>query len=180
MWINDGSLAKQSHARAFAWSNESTFRKRGYIQYINILRCSFHTTAKRLSITGLTHLLRLRSKIQSSIVRHLPSKSPTTKMTIWSSFCATFTGTNLSLLLTGLSYTICDFATTKTDKKYEVSRKTSKTLNCQGSLTILVLPMTIKHKNHELDYFTIYWRHPIDLNNNITDISQKKRSAYKH
>jgi hypothetical protein len=34
MWINDGSLAKQSYARAFAWSNESTFQKRGYIQYL--------------------------------------------------------------------------------------------------------------------------------------------------
>ena len=37
MWINDGSLAKQSYARAFAWSNESTFQKRGYIQYIYIV-----------------------------------------------------------------------------------------------------------------------------------------------
>jgi hypothetical protein len=36
MWINDGSLAKQSYARAFAWSNESTFQKRGYIQYTYI------------------------------------------------------------------------------------------------------------------------------------------------
>ncbi len=33
MWINDGSLTKQSYAHAFAWSNESTFLKRGYIQY---------------------------------------------------------------------------------------------------------------------------------------------------
>ncbi len=36
VWINDGSLAKQSYARAFAWSNESTFQKRGYIQYLYI------------------------------------------------------------------------------------------------------------------------------------------------
>ena len=36
MWINDGSLAKQSYASAFAWSNESTFQKRGYIQYTYI------------------------------------------------------------------------------------------------------------------------------------------------
>jgi len=71
MWINDGSLAKQSYACAFAWSNESTFQKRGYIQYIFILRCSFHRTAKRLSITSLTHLLRLHTTIQSSIVRHI-------------------------------------------------------------------------------------------------------------
>jgi len=90
---------------------------RGVTSNILILRCSFHETAKRLSITGLTHLLRLRSEIQSSIVRHLPSKSPTTKMTIWTSFCATLTGTNLSLLLTGLSYTICDFATNKNGKE---------------------------------------------------------------
>ena len=76
MWINDGSLAKQSYARAFAWSNESTFQKRGYIQYIYILRCSFHETAKRLSITSLTHLLRLRSKIQSNICLLYTSPSP--------------------------------------------------------------------------------------------------------
>jgi len=36
MWMNDGSLAKQSYAHAFAWSNESTFQKRGYIQYLYI------------------------------------------------------------------------------------------------------------------------------------------------
>jgi len=93
------------------------------------LRCSFHKTAKRLSITGLTHLLRLRSKIQSSIVRHLSSKSPTTKTTIWPSFCATLTGTNPSLLLTGLSYTICDFATNKTEmkKKRSITNPQKKT-----------------------------------------------------
>jgi hypothetical protein len=44
--------------------------RKGVTSNIFILRCSFHKTAKRLSITGLTHLLRLRSKIQSSIVRH--------------------------------------------------------------------------------------------------------------
>jgi hypothetical protein len=44
--------------------------RKGVTSNILILRCSFHKTAKRLSITGLTHLLRLRSKIQSSIVRH--------------------------------------------------------------------------------------------------------------
>jgi hypothetical protein len=69
MWINDGSLAKQSYAHAFAWSNESTFQKRD-TSNIFILRCSFHKTAERLSITSLTRLSRLHTKIQSSIVRH--------------------------------------------------------------------------------------------------------------
>ena len=78
MWINDGSLAKQSYAHAFAWSDESTFQKRD-TSNISILRCSFHKTAKRLSITGLTHLLRLRTKIQSSIVKALIIKIPNNK-----------------------------------------------------------------------------------------------------
>ena len=126
MWINDGSLAKQSYARAFAWSNESTFQKRGYIQYINILRCSLHKTAKRLSITSLTRLLRLQTKIQSSIVRHFSSKVPTTKRQFLTNLCATLTGTNFSLLLNGFSYTICDFATHENEKKYEVSQTFKK------------------------------------------------------
>ncbi len=44
--------------------------RKGVTSNIFILRCSFHKTTKRLSITSLPHLLRLRSKIQSSIVRH--------------------------------------------------------------------------------------------------------------
>ena len=44
--------------------------RKGVTSNILILRCSFHKTAKRLSITSLTHLLRLHTKIQSSIVRH--------------------------------------------------------------------------------------------------------------
>jgi len=35
--------------------------RKGITSNIFILRCSFHETAKRLSITSLTHLLRLRS-----------------------------------------------------------------------------------------------------------------------
>jgi len=116
MWINDGSLAKQSYAHAFAWSNESTFQKRD-TSNISILRCSFHKTAKRLSITGLTHLSRLRPKIQSSIVRH--NKHVTTWLQLYR---------NVILLQT------------KQEKKYEVSQTT---LNCQNSLTILVFQMTI-------------------------------------
>jgi hypothetical protein len=54
------------------------------------------------------------------LLRHLSSKSPTTKKTISPNFCATLTGTNPSLLLTGLSYTTCDFATTETEKKREI------------------------------------------------------------
>ena len=98
--------------------------RKGITSNILILRCSFHKTAKRLSITGLTHLLRLRSKNTIQIVRHLSSIFPTKKKrkTIWTSFCATLTGTNLSLLLTGLSYTKCDFATNKTGKEIQVSQ----------------------------------------------------------
>ena len=99
--------------------------RKGVTSNIFILRCSFHKTAKRLSITGLTHLSDCDQKYNPILLRHLSSKSPTTKMTIWPNFCATLTGTNLSLLLTGLSYTTCDFATTETKKKekYEVSKK---------------------------------------------------------
>ena len=132
MWINDGSLAKQSYAHAFAWSNESTFQKRD-TSNIFILRCSFHKTAKRLSITGLTHLLRLRTKIQSSIVKALTTKIPNNKKkitTISPNFCATLTGTSLSLLLTGLSYTKMWFCyKQKQEKKYEVSQTTLKFVN---------------------------------------------------
>jgi hypothetical protein len=53
--------------------------RKGVTSNIFILRCSFHKTAKRLSITGLTHLLRLRSKIQSSIVKALIIKIPNNK-----------------------------------------------------------------------------------------------------
>jgi hypothetical protein len=34
------------------------------------------------------------------------------------------------ILLNGFSYTICDFATNKTEKKYEVSQTSNPTLNC--------------------------------------------------
>ena len=71
--------------------------RKGVTSNILILRCSFHKTAKRLSITSLMHPLRLHAKIQSSIVRHDKNVRP--------------------------SYT-CDFATNKTEKKYEVSQNT--------------------------------------------------------
>ena len=77
--------------------------RKGVTSNIFILRCSFHETAKRLSITSLTHLSRLRSKIQSSIVRH------NKHVTIW-----------LQLYDMWFCY--------KWKKKYEVSQTT---LNCQ-------------------------------------------------
>ena len=49
--------------------------RKGVTSNIFILRCSFHKTTKRLSITSLTRLLRLQTKIQSSIVRHTHQKS---------------------------------------------------------------------------------------------------------
>ena len=120
--------------------------RKGVTSNILILRCSFHKTAKRLSITSLTHLLRLHTKIQSSIVRHDKMVRP--------------------------SYT-CDFATNKTEKKYEVSQIT---LNCQCDWQIFAL---IQNGDTKItDWITsqkpISRRHPINLNNNITDISQKK------
>jgi len=127
MWINDGSLAKQSYAHAFAWSNESTFQKRD-TSNISILRCSFHKTAKRLSITGLTHLSRLRPKIQSSIVRH--NKHVTTWLQLYR---------NVILLQT------------KQEKKYEVSQTT---LNCQCDWQIFAVIQNGDTKDHGLDYFT--------------------------
>ncbi len=131
MWINDGSLAEQSYARAFAWSNESTFQKRGYIQYIYILRCSLHDTAKRLSITSLTRLLRLQTKIQSSIARHFSPKVPTTKRQSLTSLCATPTGTNFFFVVVWLwLYHMWFCYKQKTEKKYEVSHTFRKNLIC--------------------------------------------------
>ncbi len=105
--------------------------RKGVTSNIFILRCSFHKTAKRLSITGLTHLLRLRSKIQSSIVRHNKMSVPV----------------KIVILLQQKR---------KRNTKYH---KNFKTNTKQSSLTILVFQMTIKHKkkkkkNHGLDYFT--------------------------
>jgi hypothetical protein len=59
------------------------------------------------------------------------------------------------MLLYGFSYTACDFATNKTEKKYEVSQTLKKTLNCQ--ITDKFPPFFSKRrhkKNHGLDYFT--------------------------
>ena len=123
--------------------------RKGVTSNILILRCSFHKTAKRLSITSLTHLSRLRSKIQSSIVRH------NKHVTIW-----------LQLYDMWFCY--------KNKKKEK--RSITKTLNCQNKWQNFRLLLKWRHKNHGLDYFTknTLRRHPVNLNNNITDISQKK------
>ena len=75
--------------------------------------------------------------------------------------------------LHGFSYTKCDFATNKTGK--EIPSITT-TLNCQCDWQIFAL---IQNGDTKItDWITsqkpIPRRHPINLNNNITDISQKK------
>ncbi len=112
--------------------------RKGVTSNIFILRCSFHKTAKRLSITSLTRLLKLQTKIQSSIVRHFSPKVPTTKRQSLTSLYATLTGTNFSLLLYGFSYMICDFATYKMKRKRNT--KYHKTLNCQQKRQNFRLP----------------------------------------
>jgi hypothetical protein len=129
MWINDGSLAKQSYAHAFAWSDESTFQKRD-TSNISILRCSFHKTAKRLSITGLTHLLRLRTKIQSSIVKALIIKIPNNKKRQFRPIFVLLLPAQTPLccwLALVIRHVILLQQKRKKKEKYEVSKKNFKT-----------------------------------------------------
>ncbi len=68
---------------------------------------------------------------------------------------------------------------TKTEKKYEVSQKPSKkNTELSRSLTIFALPSNGDKTKKITDWITsqkpICRRHPINLNNNIKDISQKK------
>jgi hypothetical protein len=93
--------------------------RKGVTSNILILRCSFHKTAKRLSITSLTHLSRLRSKIQSSIVRH------NKHVTIW-----------LQLYDMWFCY--------KNKKKEK--RSITKTLNCQNKWQNFRLLLKWRHK----------------------------------
>ena len=73
----------------------------------------------------------------------------------------------------GFSYMICDFATNKTEKKYEVSQNTELSND-----KISAFFYTTTHTKKITDWITsqkpICRRHPINLNNNIKDISQKK------
>ena len=121
--------------------------RKGVTSNIFILRCSFHETAKRSSITSLTRLLRLHTKIQSSIVRHNKMSVPVI----------------LVILLQ-----------TKTEKKYEVSQTFKK----NPILSVLWQYSSLTTIQKITDWITsqkpICRRHPINLNNNITDISQKK------
>jgi hypothetical protein len=74
----------------------------------------------------------------------------------------------------------CDFATNKTRK--EIRSITNNTELSKFTDNTRLSNDDKHNKNHGLDYFIkpSYRRHPINLNNNITDISQKKkRSAYK-
>jgi len=122
--------------------------RKGVTSNIFILRCSFHKTAKRLSITSLTHLLRLHTKIQSSIVRH-------DKMSV--------------LVIPVILLQTKRKRNTKYHKpsttKTKLSNSTTKFPPSYGDTKIT-------------DWITsqkpICQRHPINLNNNITDISQKK------
>jgi len=122
----------------------------------------FIKTAKRLSITSLTRLLRLHTKKKNTIqyCKAHSSKVLTTKQ------CS--------------SYTTCDFATNKNGKEI---RSITNNTKLSVWLTNFRPHSKWRHKKKITDWITsqkpISWRHPITLNNNITDISQKKRSAYK-
>jgi hypothetical protein len=79
--------------------------------------------------------------------------------------------------LHGFRYTTCDFATHKQRKRNTKYHKLSnQTLNRQVLLTISAFPQNGDTKI--TDWITsqkpVCRRHPINLNNNITDISQKK------
>ena len=68
----------------------------------------------------------------------------------------------------------CDFATNKTRK--EIRSITNNTELSKFTDNTRLSNDDKHNKNHGLDYFIKpnYRRHPINLNNNITDISQKK------
>jgi len=124
--------------------------RKGVTSNILILRCSFHKTAKRLSITSLTHLLRLHTKIQSSIVRH-----------------------------DKMSVLVIPVILLQTKRKRNT--KYHKTLNCQNERQNfrLLLNGDTKITDWITSQKPICRRHPINLNNNITDISQKKKICQK-
>ena len=123
--------------------------RKGVTSNILIWRCSFHKTAKRLSITSLTHLLRLHTKIQSSIERH-------NKMSV-------------------LVIPVILLQTKRNGKEIR-----SITKNCQNERQNFRLQTAIQKIT---DWITsqkpICRRHQINLNNNITDISQKKKICLK-
>jgi len=105
--------------------------RKGVTSNIFILRCSFHETAKRLSITSLTRLLRLHTKIQSNIVRHIHQK---------------FLQQNNVLVIQ-----TCDFAMNKNGKEI---RSITNNTKLSVWLTNFRPHSKWRHKNHGLDYFT--------------------------
>ena len=79
--------------------------------------------------------------------------------------------------LHGFSYTICDFATNKTEKKYEVSQTFKPNTELSHHWQYSSFKWRNKQKKSRIGLLhrkPICRRHPINLNNNITDISQKK------
>ena len=146
--------------------------RKGITSNIFILRCSFHKTAKRLSITGLTHLLRSRPKIQSSIVKALTIKVPNNKNDNFAQFlCYSYRHEPLFVVNWPQLYDMW-FCYNKNRKEI---RSIKKKLYCQWTD---YTRLSNDDKTKITDWITsqkpISWRHPITLNNNITDISQKK------
>ncbi len=141
--------------------------RKGVTSNFFILQCSFHKTAKRLSITSLTHLLRLRSKIQSSIVSH--NKMSVLVIPVILLQIRSITNLQKNPILSVL----WQYSSLTTIQK--------KALNCQNQWQNFRLPSNGDTKI--TDWITsqkpICRRHPINLNNNIKDISQQKRSAKK-
>ena len=81
--------------------------------------------------------------------------------------------------LHGFSYTICDFATNKNGKEIRSITKIFKTNTELSKFTDNTRPSNDDKTQKKItDWITsqkpISRRHPINLNNNITDISQKK------
>ena len=133
--------------------------RKGVTSNIFILRCSFHKTAKRLSITSLTRLLRLQTKIQSTIVRHIHQKSLQQKC------CYTALVIRYVILLQTKRKRNTKYH--KPSKKHWIFKITDK------------FPPSLKTATQKItDWITSQKpscrRHPINLNNNIKDISQKK------
>ena len=124
--------------------------RKGVTSNIFILRCSFHKTAKRLSITSLTHLLRLHTK---NTIQHCKAQQ----------------------LTVPVKFVILLQQKRKGNTKYHENFKTNTELSKFTDNTRL----SNDDKNTKItDWITsqkpICRRHPINLNNNIKDISQKK------
>ena len=132
--------------------------RKGVTSNTLILRCSFHKTAKRLSITSLTHLSRLRSKIQSSIVRH--NKHVTTWLQLYKMW-------------------FCYKQNRKRNTKYHKNFKTNTELSKFTDNTRLSNDdktqksrIGLLHRNQFPEGIQLTWTI-------ISQIYRKKRSAYK-